>query len=111
QMTILVGGLGVLSLSVLLLSLAGLYALMSFTVVRSRREIAIRTALGARPRTIMRGVLSRAPRQLGLGILAGLVFVGAVDRWSGRALLSGDDVFLLPTIAAVMVMVGVLAAL
>ena len=38
QMVMFVGGIGVISVSVLLLSLAGLYALMSFTVVRQRRN-------------------------------------------------------------------------
>ena len=110
QVTIMVGGVGVLSLSVLLLSLAGLYALMSFTVVRSRREIGIRSALGARPHLIMRSVLGRAIRQIAFGIVAGILFVGVVDRSTGRALLSGDDVFLLPTMAVLMGIVGVLAA-
>ena len=45
--------------SVIVLSAAGIYALMSFTVARRRKEIGIRTALGADPSRILRSI-SRA---------------------------------------------------
>ena len=38
---------------VVILSAAGIYSLMSFTVARRRREIGIRTALGAEPAQIL----------------------------------------------------------
>jgi hypothetical protein len=46
-------------------------SLMSFTLSRRTREIGIRVALGAAPRSIIRAIFSRAFGQIGLGILAG----------------------------------------
>jgi hypothetical protein len=57
----------------LLLSTAGLYALVSFTLARSTREIGIRVALGAAPMRIITGVFSRAFTHVGIGVLAGAV--------------------------------------
>ena len=53
------------TVSVLLLSSAGLYALMSFTVSQRRREIGIRVALGASRASIVSSIFSRALLQLG----------------------------------------------
>ncbi|HYW30476.1 MAG TPA: ABC transporter permease, partial [Gemmatimonas sp.] len=64
-------GIILVTLSVVLLSGAGIYALMSFTIARRRREIGIRAALGAGSRQIVGGVLSRAARQVGAGIALG----------------------------------------
>jgi ABC-type antimicrobial peptide transport system permease subunit len=57
----------------LLLSTAGVYALMSFTLSRRTREIGIRAALGAAPRRIVATIFSRSLGQIGLGIVAGSV--------------------------------------
>jgi putative ABC transport system permease protein len=56
----------------ILLSAAGLYALVSFTVSQRRREIGIRTALGARVRSIVATIARRAVLQLVVGVLVGL---------------------------------------
>jgi predicted permease len=55
----------------LLLSAAGTYALMSFTVARRTREIGIRAALGADPGQLLGGIFGRAGAQLGTGVLIG----------------------------------------
>jgi predicted permease len=68
---------GFVMFAVLLLSTAGTYSMMSFTVSQRTREIGIRTALGARPRQVVADVFSRAIRQLGLGTILGLC-IGAL---------------------------------
>jgi macrolide transport system ATP-binding/permease protein len=57
----------------LLLAGVGLYAIMSYTVAQSRRELGLRMALGAGPWNLLRLVLSR-----GLTLTAGGVFFGAL---------------------------------
>ena len=60
----------------LVLSLAGIYSIMAFTVSRRTREIGIRIALGADARRIVSAIFSHALRQLGAGVAAGAVLVG-----------------------------------
>ena len=64
--------LAIVTASVLLLSAAGLYALMSFTVARRRREIGIRTALGARPGRMLASVFARVLWQIAAGVVVGV---------------------------------------
>src|SRR5690606_20154375 len=73
-------GISALSGGVLLLSAAGIYARMSFTVAGRRREIGIRAALGAAPRQVLSDVFRRAGAQLGAGVIAGLAFAELVAR-------------------------------
>jgi predicted permease len=61
----------------LLLSLAGLYAVMAFTVAKRTREIGVRVALGGSSRRIVTAVFRRPLTQMGLGILAGIAIVTA----------------------------------
>ena len=86
--------LGIVGAVALLLSTAGIYALVSFTLARRTREIGIRTALGATPRRIVTGILSKAFVQIGIGVAAGVLpgvlIVGSVSAESGRnGLLDG----------------------
>jgi hypothetical protein len=103
-------GIAIVTLSVLLLSAAGIYAMMSFTVARRRREIGIRAALGAGSRQVLSGIFARAGVQLGAGVLGGLVVALAIDRVAG-GMITRQLPVLLPVVAIVMTTVGLLAAL
>ena len=93
-------------LAVLLLSAAGIYAMMAFTVARRTREIGIRSALGADSRRLLRDIFARASAQLGAGVLAGLLLAAFV-----RGPMEGKGLILLPIVAALMMAVGLVAAL
>ena len=62
----------------LVLSLAGIYAVLSFTVARRTREIGLRVALGASRTRVVGAIFRRPLIQVGLGILAGAVLIAAV---------------------------------
>ncbi|HSW30363.1 MAG TPA: ABC transporter permease [Longimicrobiales bacterium] len=93
---------------VLMLSVAGIYALMSFTVSRRTREIAIRIAVGARRGQIVSTVFGRAALQLLAGVaLGGLIAVpvlwdGVVDEGQ-RSLVIVSAVLLAAGLAACLV--------
>ncbi|MQA92135.1 MAG: hypothetical protein GEU90_18235 [Gemmatimonas sp.] len=68
-------------------------------------------ALGAEPRSILIGIFTRSGVQLGGGVLAGLS-VAAVLEWAGPGgTMGGRASILLPIVSALMLAVGVLAAL
>jgi predicted permease len=101
--------IGLVTLSVFLLSVAGIYALMSLTVTQRRREIGIRSALGAHPGQIVKAIFSRALSQLAVGLAVGGVAAAAIDRLAGGQLMNGQGLVVLPGVAALMAAVGLLA--
>jgi ABC-type antimicrobial peptide transport system permease subunit len=76
----------------ILLSLAGIYSVMSFTVARRTREIGVRVALGAGRARVAGAVFRRPLMQVGAGLLSGfllgMVLSGVVigSDASGRTL-------------------------
>jgi predicted permease len=101
-------GVALVTLSVLMLSAAGIYAMMSFTVAQRTREIAIRAALGAGPRHLMLNIFGRAAGQLSLGVAVGSVL--AVALFQNVELATDSVAAYVLTVAAAMAFVGLLAA-
>jgi putative ABC transport system permease protein len=97
----------------LLLAAVGLASLLAFLVRARRRELAVRTALGARPRDLLQLVIGEAGAMIGVGCVVG---VGAAMAWARllRGLLYGIEPLDAPSLiagAAVTLSVGLAAAL
>ena len=103
--------LAAMTLSVLLLSAAGIYAMMAFSVTQRRREIGIRLALGADGRRILWTMFSRATVQLLAGAGLGTAVAVLADRLAGGDLLSGQATMATAGVVLLMTIVGLLAAL
>jgi putative ABC transport system permease protein len=96
----------VMSSVALLLSLAGLYSVMSFVVARRTREIGVRVALGgSRPRILM-AIFRRPLIQMGLGVLAGTSIIVAATAWYPYTEMPGAGETGGFTAAAVMMQAG-----
>lgn len=108
ELAALVLALGMVA--VLLMSAAGVYALMSFTVAQRRREIGIRTALGARPRALLGSIFRRAATQVALGVVVGAGAGVGLDAVSGGELLHGLGGALLPAMVVLVGGAGLVAA-
>jgi ABC-type antimicrobial peptide transport system permease subunit len=111
ELGFLVVMVGVITLSLLLLSAAGISAMMSFAVTRQRREIGVRTALGATRGQLIASVFRRSFRQLAAGALVGAGVAALLDQVTGGAMLGGQAVPLLAVVASIMLASGTLACL
>jgi putative ABC transport system permease protein len=83
---------GVFALFALVLTTAGLYAVVSGRVARRSRELAVRTALGARPADVVRLVLSHALR-----LIVPATCVGAGIAWASTRYMANQLFGLSPT--------------
>ena len=102
---------GLITLSVVLLAAAGISAMMSLAVTRRRREIAIRTALGASRRQVVTSILATSTQQLAVGLLMGAAGAALLDGLTRGAMLGGQMATLLALVATIMLVSGLLATL
>jgi predicted permease len=93
----------------LFLSALGIFSLMSVSVSRRTREIGLRAALGAQPRHVLLGILSRAAVLMGSGVAVGAGVV-LFTAWLWEEDIAQIVLWLAVT-AAVMLGTGLLASL
>lgn len=108
---LMVLGSSLVILTALLLSAAGIYAMMSFTVSQRRKETGIRAAMGADAGQLLRSIFTKAALQLAAGLVVGTVLALMIDRASDGELLSSFGRALLPVTAVVMTVVGLFATI
>lgn len=105
--------LGAFGAVALLLTVAGLYALLAGSVAERTRELGVRSALGATPRALLSLVMRDGARLTMLGLVVGLAGAAAGTRML-RSLLFGvapGDPVTLASIAALLATVALLACL
>jgi len=105
----LVGGSAALALA---LSIVGLYGVIAYSVSQRTREIGVRMALGASPRSVQKLVLTEAGRLVIIGILIGLPGSFAAGMFM-RSLLFGVrswDLAILGAVSAVLITSALLAS-
>jgi predicted permease len=99
----LVGGFATLAL---LMGVVGLYGVIAYSVSQRRREIGIRMALGAQPRSVYRLILKEAGWLTAFGIVIGMVCSVAAATLM-RGLLFGVLSWDVPTLASVAGVLGI----
>ncbi|WP_284351446.1 ADOP family duplicated permease [Roseisolibacter agri] len=97
------------SLGALLLAAMGLYGVIAGSVSRRRHEIAVRLALGADHRRVLRLILGEGARLVGLGLLIGAPGIYLASRLVGGVLV-GVSPFDPLTLGAVAVGLALVAA-
>jgi hypothetical protein len=104
--------LWIFAIAAVLISSAGLYGLLSYTVAQRTREIGVRIALGAQRADILRVVIRQAARLLGVGLALGTLAAFLLGHLLRSFLygVSQHDALTLLVVVAVLSLVGLLAA-
>jgi ABC-type antimicrobial peptide transport system permease subunit len=102
---------GSLSALALVLASIGVYGVVSYTVIRRRREVGIRMALGASRRAVQALVLGETLRPVGVGVFLGVLAAAASSQLLERALfgISPFDAVAFAAAAIFMVAVATMA--
>jgi ABC-type antimicrobial peptide transport system permease subunit len=87
-LTVVLGGLA------LVLTMSGLFSVLSYVVEQQAKEIGVRMALGATTRNVVKLVLSQSLRPVGIGLVAGggLAAAGAIVLMASSAASEIGDI-------------------
>jgi ABC-type antimicrobial peptide transport system permease subunit len=102
---------GIFAITALLLALAGIYGVTSFSVVQRTREIGVRMALGATKTEVLGMVLRQAAVTGCVGAAAGILLSLAVTRWIESQLfeVSATDPLTIAGVALLLILFSLLA--
>jgi putative ABC transport system permease protein len=105
--------LGLFSALALLLAAIGIYGVVAYNVGQRTAEFGVRLALGALPGDVLRLVLARCARLIGLGLAAGLALALAAGRLLSAELYQTKsyDPLVFAAIAGLLTLVALLACL
>ncbi|HEU4930904.1 MAG TPA: FtsX-like permease family protein, partial [Pyrinomonadaceae bacterium] len=97
----------------LLLAVIGVYGVMSYTVAQHTREIGIRMALGARPRSILKLIMGRGVVLVSVGVLVGVLASFVLTRFIENMLfgVTPTDPLTFVVIVTILGVVALLACL
>jgi putative ABC transport system permease protein len=97
----------------LLLAVIGVYGVMSYTVAQHAREIGIRMALGAQPRSILKLVVGRGLVLVSVGVVIGVLASLGLTRFIENMLfgVTPTDPLTFAMIVALLGLVALLACL
>ena len=101
---VLLAAFGVMALVV---TVVGLYGVVSYSVTRRAREVGLRLALGARPRHIARVVIGQGMALVGLGVALGLIAAWAASGWLASVAFEVSPADPLTLAAVVVLLTGV----
>jgi predicted permease len=106
-------GVSLLGIVAMLLAAVGLVGLVSYAVSERTKEIAIRIALGAKPRHVLSAILRQFVWSVAIGLLAGLSGTAALSQVLRRILfgVSNLDPFSYAGALSVLLIIATIAAL
>jgi ABC-type antimicrobial peptide transport system permease subunit len=97
---------GVFAVVALLIAVVGVAGVLAFSVSARTREFGIRLALGAQPKTLLRGVVAEGAVMAAVGVLAGAAFGFVVARVAGSYFGDLKMPGAVPVIVSVLVLMG-----
>jgi predicted permease len=102
---------GAFALAALALAIVGIYGVVSYSVAQRTRELGIRMALGAQPRSLVRLVMQHGGAMAAVGIVAGIIGAIGLGRFASSLLfgVTATDLVTYASVAVVLAIVAVIA--